>query len=303
MIHHRCGIAASCGARSLLLMLAMTASPSQAEPVPIDMCATVLSAAGEYELVQDIGPCPGDGIVIASSGVQLNLGGHTIHGPPAPQNCDFDQPQVGVLVHPGLSDVTIRGGTISGFLDGIDLYASDSYVSGMHLTDNCAFGIVVSGERNQLSTSVIQNGFDGVGLCAAQEATLLANDIFNNARFAISLSCHPGANQNTIERNILRCNGLSSGEGGGIAIFNGSGNRVENNAIVGNRDGISLTSGTGSVVVGNTVHGNMHSGITESALSQNNFVSGNSEVGNEGAAALQLNLMCGNSEDPGHPSN
>jgi len=64
-------------------------TPAHAKSTAVTACGQVLSAAGDYELTKDLGPCTGDGVVIAASGVHLTLAGHTISGVNPPSVCDF----------------------------------------------------------------------------------------------------------------------------------------------------------------------------------------------------------------------
>jgi parallel beta-helix repeat protein len=253
---------------------------AQPASTPVTQCGQVLAAPGHYHLAQDLGPCPGDGVLIAASNVRFTLAGHTLSGVSTQASCDLDNPQYGVSIATDARGVRVSGGTIRGFVDGIVHYGSRSRVTGMTVADNCLFGIVVSGTGNRVDTSRVTGSDDGIALCEAQQAVVEANEVFGNFRYAVILSCGDGSNQNRVVRNILHGNGLPAGDGGGVAIFNGSENRIVGNAVNGNWDGIWLSAATGTVVRDNTVNGNLSIGIAVSGSSPGNTLRGNTAYGN-----------------------
>jgi parallel beta-helix repeat protein len=253
--------------------------PAWAASKPVSVCGQELSEPGDYHLTQDIGPCTGHGVIITGSGIRFTLAGHTISGVSSQASCDVDNPQTGVDVRSPASRVRVSGGTITGFVDGISL-GSRARATALRLIDNCIFGAVVSGMGSQVDTNVISGSDDGIVLCQAQGAVVSSNEVFDNARYAILLSCGTGSNQNQIVQNILRDNGLPSGDGGGIAIFNGDNNRIASNAIRGNFLGIFLSHTNQTLVQDNTVNGNLSVGIGVSGLSHGNLLRSNTAYNN-----------------------
>src|SRR5437016_3636485 len=64
-----------------LSLALLGASPAKAgTAITTATCPVIISQPGEYDLKVDLGPCPGDGIQIQVSGVNLHLNGHTITG-------------------------------------------------------------------------------------------------------------------------------------------------------------------------------------------------------------------------------
>ena len=53
------------------LLLLSGVNPARAASTAVTSCGQILAAAGDYELTGDLGPCKGDGVVIAASGVHL----------------------------------------------------------------------------------------------------------------------------------------------------------------------------------------------------------------------------------------
>src|SRR5215467_8835964 len=82
-------------------------------------------------LADDIGPCPGDGVIIGADGVHLNLNGHTISG-------TFSHAGTAVGVRAtGRQKVKISGGTITGFDAGVALISgSGNTVTGLTVANN-----------------------------------------------------------------------------------------------------------------------------------------------------------------------
>lgn len=197
-------------------------------------------------LKADLGPCPGDGIVIGADDITLDLGGYRIIGTPGSPD------SAGVRVN-NRSGVTVRGGatrgtrpggsamgTVTGFGAGVAVIGgSHNTVTGLNVQDNVGFGSLG----------------DGIG---------------------IFFSSH-----NRIENNVLTGNGIYDGIGVlGIGSDHNviTGNLVQGTTALGERgDGIGLgivlnpfldltyprqITHTGNVVTGNTVRDSEASGIS-----------------------------------------
>jgi hypothetical protein len=180
-------------------------------------------------------PEPGDGVVIAASGVTFHLAGHTIASPV----CDTSQFVSGIVIDPAAVNVRVEGGTVSGFNDGLLLYGTRNRVRGMTFTGACVWGIVVSGLALAVETSVITaNGVDGIVLERATNARIASSFISGNGRAGVSLIAE--SNDNLVESNLLIGNG--QGEGYGVILFGGRQNKIRKNALRGNVNGISVLS-------------------------------------------------------------
>jgi len=148
---------------------------------------------------------------------------------------------------------------VRGFNDGIAIASSNSRISGMILTSDCIFGIALSGAGNEVETSVVTlSGADGIGVGSASGTMIHNNDISDNARVGVDISNF--SNDNVVEHNIINRNGIRDGEQGGVAIFNGTGNRIEHNALNNNFNGIEIES-PNNTVVDNAVSGSTSTGI------------------------------------------
>jgi hypothetical protein len=239
----------------LAALLLLAASPARAL-TPVTDCAQTLSVPGEYVLTVNL-DCSGtftNGVNITASNVVFHLAGHTISS----TDCDDTKSIQGILVS-GLSGVRIDGGTVKGFNDGIGLTSSHSRVSAMTVTNACIFGIVVSGENNQVDTSVVTlSNLDGIGLQLASGTLIVANDISGNLRLGVDISNN--SNNNSVKSNIINGNGIIAKEQGGVGIFFGTNNVVANNALNSNFNGIEIES-PGNFVQDNRVNGSSDIGI------------------------------------------
>jgi parallel beta-helix repeat protein len=247
------------GLAFLLLGLAVilgTASPARAM-TPVTACGQTLSVAGDYILAADL-DCSGTlatGIHVAASNVNLHLAAHTLSS----NDCDGTKSIAGVDVPGGLSNVQIDGGTVIGFNDGISLYSANSRISGAIVGEACFFNIALSGTNNRVDTSIVSGShMDGIGIGAATGATIVSNLILNNARVGVDISNF--SNNNVVENNVIGANGITDGEQGGVAIFNGTGNLVAGNSFLRNFNGIEIES-AGNLVRNNTVSGSSNTGI------------------------------------------
>ena len=263
---------------------------------PVDGCGQTLSVPGEYVLTGDL-PCTGavSGVRIASSNVTFHLAGHTISN----ATCDDSQTFAGIFVNGGTSNVEVEGGTVQGFNDGIVLSSSHSRVRGMTVQNACAFGILVQGANNRVLTNVVTgSGSDGIILSPATGAIIAANYCTGNKRAGVALSDF--ADNNLIVKNILNGNG-GSGEGHGVAVFNGTRNVIRNNAANYNDFGIRIASAVNpggspalrNQVFENTVSGNSRVGIWVQEEGSPSVIKLNRVLGSGDADMLDDSTGCG----------
>jgi parallel beta-helix repeat protein len=280
---------------SLIAAVAL-AEAAQAQPTPVTTCGQVLSVAGEYVLTTDL-DCTGtagdyNGVTITASNVVFHLAGHTI----STADCDQNRNISGIFVAGGITGVKIDGGTVIGFNDGILLSSSNSLVTGMTVRNSCIFGIAVQGEDNRVETNVVTgSGSDGIILSPARGAVITSNYCSGNRRAGVALSDF--ADNNTIDSNILTHNG-GSGEGYGVAIFNGTRNTVRNNAANYNDFGIRVAStggnpGQSNKVIANTVSGNSHLGIWVQVAGAQSIIRFNTVLGSGETDMLDESNRCG----------
>jgi parallel beta-helix repeat protein len=273
------------------------AGPAQAA-TPVDPaagCDQELNVPGEtYVLTGDlVCSTKTSGVRITASGVSFHLAGHTISSP----FCDLSVALVGVHLEGAITDVLVEGGTVTGFNDGILLSGTRTRARGMTVTGACVFGVVMSGEDNQLDTSIVaDNGLDGVALGAARGNTVRSNHIFGNKRDGVEISNF--SDGNLVESNIVHDNGEY--EGYGVVVYNGNGNTIRGNAVNRNFNGIGIQSERNSAE-DNTVSASRHTGISIAAIGAGSTVQGNRVFGSglldmtDDVAACGTNTWSGNS--------
>jgi large repetitive protein len=250
----------------------------------------------------DLVDCLGDGLVVGSDSITVDLNGHTIDG-------------VGLgagVRNDGHSFVTVRNGTIQQFDQGVllgpgtqlnvveDLAAQDNQVAGVELTgagsgnqvrDNTMTGnsIAVSLLDGSTGNTVARNtvtggGNRGIILVASSDNTLLANTISGAGDGGIDLSA--ASDSNRIEGNVVSLTGDA-----GIAVADSDGNQLLSNTTFGNSDGgISLTAANGGVVSGNDVRFNP-TGIELNGSSGNRIEANNASNASGGGIELEAGSL------------
>jgi parallel beta-helix repeat protein len=240
-------------------------------------CGDVITA--DEELHNDIGPCHGDGLVVAASNITVNLNGHQIFGE---GGFVVEHQGAGVRVL-GQSNVTVTNGTVHDFYHGVR---------------------VTQGARNRVTRMRVLNnqGGNGIVLENSSDDVVSNNVVSGNGRFAgistfDSVSLPAGSARNTIADNIVSANSFMGAHG--ISVENGAGHRVSGNQVVGSaRDGISLSPPVSdTMVLTNVVRSNGRHGINVQNGSVRNLVQRNLSTGNAQNGILvagQSNRILGN---------
>lgn len=285
------------GARTAVLALAALAvlgagvAPAVAQPATVACGTTITSST---VLHQDVGPCPGHGIIVGADDITLNLNGHRIVG------SEGRVDGIGVYLF-RRSGVTVTNGTVSGFEMGVGIEggenntvvritAQDNYgQSGSYGGDGIA---ILSSRHNRiLRNRAIDNGpFSGIGIYsridndhpretsgASTDNLVANNEVLDNTRSRSGVPEHTDndgirlendGERNRILNNFVRGNGLD-----GIAVFADNfdhivrGNTVSDNGFFRQ----SARRGSGIIVFNrsqritvenNTVTGNADNGIS-----------------------------------------
>lgn len=193
--------------------------------------------------------CPGDGLIIGASNLVLDMNGQTITGQGA---------GVGVKFEPGLSNVKVRDGVVTGFGAGIKTQASiGGTFSNIRILRSTGAGLHLDGSGAQigypgaLSPLLLQyNGGTAVEIVGSG----------NTLGEAIIRDSDGGGISVLGDNNILTTNRLERTGGVGI-IANGAGNTVTRSVILqGDGDGIQIL-GTHAEVSLNQVKQNDGVGI------------------------------------------
>ena len=185
-----------------------------------------------FTLANDL-TCPGDGMVIVSDNVTVDLGGHTLTGPGmGPQTWPLPQlDSVGVRVG-GHSGVTIRNGKTTAFSTGI--YFIDMQSSSIE------------------SVTTLRNRF-GFYIHASQKITVKDSDVEFNI-YGLHLQ---NSDDCVLVNNLLARQTYNSPGGYGLYLYASSRNRVTDNTIDSNINwGIWFSDAKENVIFHNNVVGN-----------------------------------------------
>jgi parallel beta-helix repeat protein len=208
-------------------------------------CGEVITT--NTKLQADLVDCPGDGVVIGSDNITLDLGGHTIDGlgSAAPFGSD------GIDNTGGYDNVVIKNGTVTEFQQGVALVGT---------TGNLARNLIVSGNLGDAFF------VDGFALLDSSGNQLVGNRASGNGG---------GIHLRGSNGNVIRANSATANGGVGIALtFSSQNNTVNDNALTGNGgQGIFLLEGAnGNTVARNVVAANTLSGVLIANSSTNGVV-------------------------------
>jgi parallel beta-helix repeat protein len=192
----------------------------------------------------DLGPCPGDGLVIGAANVTVDLNGHAILG----DDTGNSGGDVGVGNETGYDGTVIENGAIRGFFFSIKLDAADhSQVSDIASTasGSCCQQFSVQVLRST-GSQVENNTFDNA------ETPLVVsgshNSIENNASdFAAGDSLRVSGSHNSISRNVARYSTFDM-------VIDGSLNRITHNDVQAINGGLRVR-GTRNLIRADTVDG------------------------------------------------
>jgi parallel beta-helix repeat protein len=272
--------------------------------------ATVMAPPGpclvvraDTRLTADVGPCAGDGIVVAADGVTLDLNGHRVYASPGPPRTgDFS----GIHLT-GVRDVTVRNGEVTGFDAGVVIdRGTHNTIARLNVHDNLGVadsgsqlgdGIAAFHSRNNViqGNTVARNGiYDGISILglASDNNIVRANDVHDNT--AEQAFGSPGLGTGIIVNAFLELEN------------NGRGRSVSGNVVVSNRVANNTSSGISMI-------SSVRSRVSDNTVDHNGFGPGGAGVGSSpgngiGITALQLatkstqdvvenNVVTGNAND------
>jgi parallel beta-helix repeat protein len=253
-----------------------TTSPSSVDhPPSVSGTVAVTSAScgdvidSDLRLENDL-TCIGDALTVAGSDIKINLNGHSITG---------NGTGVGIRVTSS-QGVSIHGGIIRGFLQGMFIAASTGIViKDNEFLQNATAVLLQASSGNTIKGNVARQNSVRAFMLRANLAGVVstANDIKDNVLvdnptgiFVISV---PG---NTIKANTITGSTVAAID---MTVAPGaSGNVIKENLLISSLAGIKLGSGwTGNEFLGNTLQGNACGvqGPTASNTFKDNLFTGN----------------------------
>src|SRR6266513_1310347 len=226
------GPSPSPGASSVAASASATPAPSPTVSYPSREGTCAMRVSESFTLANDL-TCAGDGMVVASDNITVDLGGHTLTGPGmGPQTWPLPQlDSVGVRVG-GHTGVTIRNGKTTAFSTGI--YFIDMVSSSIE------------------SVTTLRNRF-GFYIHASQKITVKDSDVEFNI-YGLHLQ---NSDDCVLVNNLLARQTYNSPGGYGLYLYASSRNRVTDNTIDSNINwGIWFSDAKENVIFHNNVVGN-----------------------------------------------
>lgn len=241
-------------------LLGLSATPAQASHV---VCGYEVVA--DLTLGTDLGPCPGDGLLVRTSGVTINLNGHTITGMNT-TNASADE-QAGIHIIQA-DNVTVNGrGTVRNFDAGVVIEESDNnVVRNVSAVDNINHSAFTATGQDDPNLNPCNFG-DGILLFDSNNADIRANLLENNGPY--DGAALVGDSDNNVIRdnravNNRSLNRLPDGTNGPCGPFGGGGEGTPGPGRVDQNIGIRV-EGPGSddnIVRRNLVDNNLLDGIS-----------------------------------------
>jgi parallel beta-helix repeat protein len=229
-------------ATALVLAAALLAMAPSAAPAQSLACAQVITE--DTTLHADLGPCPGDGLVIGARNVTLDLNGHAIVG-------DATGEDAGVRDE-GHNRVVVENGEIHGFFTAVKLDAADgsrvSHMTETITTPTCCMRRFVQVLDSRLVQ--IENNFSDSGL--GDEDVFVVSGSRNLIRGNVAHG--PGQGDSFVisgSHNSIRGNTALLPSYGFMRI-DGSKNRVKHNHVEAVNGGFSVR-GARNLIAANSV--------------------------------------------------
>ncbi len=216
-------------------------------------------------LTTDVGPCPGNGIIIGADNITLNLNGHVVAGLPGPgsgNDAGIRLPgRVGVRItgHPGRSGKT---GTITGFDAGVVVNGgSGNTIANLEVRDNIGSPVPAMDDEAYYAPPTAELG-DGILLLKSASNRIVNNIVTNNGLYDGIGVFGLGSDFNIVEGNTVQ---------GTVGLFR---NRSAGGSGIIVNHFLDQTPGTGLVISGNKVRGNTVRANAGSGISNVGHVDG-----------------------------
>lgn len=164
-------------------------TPPPPPPVTKKTANCGITITQNLTLSSDIGPCPGDGVIIGADGVHLNLNGHTISG-----SFSHGGNSVGVRAT-GRQKLDISNGSVTGFDAGVALINGGG---------NTVRGMTVANNVGNTANSYNSTFGDGILMFSSGGNTVAGNTVAGNGPFDGIAMIGFGADNNLIQNNTVK---------------------------------------------------------------------------------------------------
>ena len=188
---------------ALLMVIGLLVAPAPASAATV-ACGTVITKS--ITLTADVGPCKGEGIIVAASNITVDLGGHRITGNPRVR---VSPDKAGVLLRM-VSGVSLRNGIVQGFDAGVVVMGGGhNTIRGITARANVNYR-VVTGRDSQPEDITPDVGpycdlGDGIAVMSSQRNVLQANTLVGNGPFS-AIALIGNSNENVVSTNDIRDN-------------------------------------------------------------------------------------------------
>jgi hypothetical protein len=252
---------------------------------PITSCGQMVST--NAFLTADL-TCPGsDGVVVAGSGITIDLKGFTLRG-------DRSSGHVGIDNSAGFDAVTIKNGVVRNFYMGVDaVNGADKFgVSNLLVSGNLTDGVHVDGFADSVKASNSSaNGEYGIILLGSG-MTVQSSSATGNVATGILVA---GGSSAKVQSAAAAGNG-----GSGISV-SAAAARIKSSTAVGNGGNGIEVGGNGAVITGNRADANGFSGGASDLFGTGLYAAGyttspptgkNTSRGNDDPAGCTPAVLC-----------
>lgn len=246
----------------------LVAPSSGAGEIPLKTLQCGEKIVESVRLKADVGPCPGDGIVISAHGITLDLNGHEVLG---------TGKESGISSLGENANVSIKNGTVRGFVFGIEasgmpgakvknvaateneqglrsIFDDDLTIQDSRFLGNETGIYVEGGERLRvLRNKAVGNKVDGIQIQNGAKDVLVRDNVSRSNKTGLKLG--------TVFGFKVRGNTFAQNVGTGVWIGSSTGGAVKENRMNSNARGLSFSDGHLVTVKTNKANKNSIEGI------------------------------------------
>jgi parallel beta-helix repeat protein len=242
------------------------ASPIQAITSQPVTCGDTIT--NSIKLTTDIGPCPGDGIIMGTDNVTLNCNGHTLKGSGG----------IGIRVPADMNGITIRNCRVTEFATGFFIGGANNKLIGNLAANNEMLGFIIVDANNiELQGNVAKhNGNSGFSFDESFNIRIQGNTASHNGNYGYSVSGMSLGND-------FKDNKAVENEASGFALFGSTNTILEANKATHNgQDGFLLFDGSdNNNLTSNKAVENAGNGFFINELSRTNKLQENTAAKNQ----------------------